>query len=183
MGLGHGWGPPAGGRRPVRDRLGLRAAVRLAGPRRQAALATADSIALGHHPEREPIVAVACDGQVRLWTVPGGEPIEIGAGAATVVDAVALGRVGSRDVLVTGSKGGVLGVWGLAPAERVAVLTLDDRITDVRVRLDSAVLALAGGRAFAVELVAAPPGPVGGRAPSFAAGAHRRPLSPWFTAR
>lgn len=116
-------------------------------------IATADSIALGHHPERGPIVAVACDGQVRLWTVPSGEPIETGAGAATVVDAVALGRVGSRDVLVTGSKGGVLGVWGLAPAERVAVLTLDDRITDVRVRLDSAVLALAGGRAFAVELV------------------------------
>lgn len=62
-----------------------------------------------------------------------GQRIEGPADEATVVDAVALGSLNGRDVLLTGSKGGLLVVWGLAGAERVAALTLDDPVTDVRI--------------------------------------------------
>lgn len=118
---------------------------------------TADSVALGHHPDHGPIVAVACDGTVRLYSVLTGEPVDCPTTGASVIAAVDLGRVNERDTLVTGSKGGVLGVWALAPPQRLAVVTLDDPIVDVRiVTADPAghIAARTGtGRVFVVELV------------------------------
>lgn len=118
---------------------------------------TADSVALGHHPDHGPIVAAACDGTVRLYSVLTGEPVDCPTTGASVIAAVDLGRVNERDTLVTGSKGGVLGVWALAPPQRLAVVTLDDPIVDVRiVTADPAahIAARTGtGRVFVVELV------------------------------
>ncbi len=94
---------------------------------------TAASVALGHHRDHGAVAAVACDGRARLYTVPGGLPVPGPSDDATVVDAVALGQVNGRDVLITGSKGGVVVVWDVAGAERVAALTLDDPVRDLTI--------------------------------------------------
>jgi hypothetical protein len=92
------------------------------------AASTATSVALGDHPRNGAVAAVACDGRVRLYAVAGEERIGGPWEEASVVDAVALGELHERLVLVTGSKGGVVVVWDLAAAERVAALTLDDPV-------------------------------------------------------
>ncbi|HUG83051.1 MAG TPA: WD40 repeat domain-containing protein, partial [Euzebya sp.] len=112
----------------------------------------ATSLALGRHPDLGAVLAVVCDGRVRLYTVPAGEPVACAADGATVIAAVDLGRIVGRDVLVTGSKGGVLGLWGLAPPERLAVLTIDSPITDVAVEASGrVVLRIGERRRFAME--------------------------------
>jgi hypothetical protein len=96
-------------------------------------LELASAVALGDHPDRGLIVAVAWNGNVRMYEVPSGRPIQSSSDRAAVVDAVDLGTLNQRAVLVTGSTGGVLAVWDLATGRRVAALTLDDPITDVRI--------------------------------------------------
>ncbi len=97
------------------------------------AASTATSVAFGPHRDHGAVAAVACDGRARLYTVPGGLPVPGPSDDATVVDAVALGQVNGRDVLVTGSKGGVVVVWDVSRAERVAALTLDDPVRDLAI--------------------------------------------------
>jgi hypothetical protein len=91
------------------------------------------SVAIGRHAGLGPILAVASDGRVRLYKVPTGEAVTSPTDNATAIEAVDLGRLGDRDVLVTGSKSGVLGVWSLLPPQRLAVLTLDTPISGVRI--------------------------------------------------
>jgi hypothetical protein len=90
-----------------------------------------ESVALGRHPEHGDIAAIAARGRVRLVALPDGGEIPNPADQATVVTAVALGRIFDEDVLVTGSKGGVLVVSGLATHSRIAALTLDGPIERV----------------------------------------------------
>lgn len=124
------------------------------GMRVKPGLAMATAVAFGQHPSAGPIVAVACDGRVRLHAVPSGAAVACPSHDATVVDAVALGRVQGRDVLVTGSKGGQLVVWQLDPAERLAAITLDHPITRVRVDPDGRIrVTTSVDRSFALELV------------------------------
>jgi len=96
-------------------------------------LEVATSIALGNLPERGAIVAVACGGQARLYTIADGQPITNPADEAAAVECVALGTVNGRTVLVTGSTGGNLTVWDPTAGTRVAGLALDDPIKDLRI--------------------------------------------------
>jgi len=64
-------------------------------------------------------------------TVPAGKAIPTPAEKATVVQAVALGRLLGEETLVTGSEGGVVVVWGLASNTRIAALTIDSRVEHV----------------------------------------------------
>jgi hypothetical protein len=89
------------------------------------------SLALGRHPQHGDVAAVAQDGAVRLVTVPAGKAIPTPAEKATVVQAVALGRLLGEETLVTGSEGGVVVVWGLASNTRIAALTIDSRVEHV----------------------------------------------------
>jgi WD40 repeat protein len=93
----------------------------------------ATSVAIGRHAGLGPILAVASDGRVRLYKVPTGEAVTSPTEDATAIEAVDLGGLGDRDVLVTGSKSGVLGVWSLLPPQRLAVLTLDTPIAGVKI--------------------------------------------------
>ena len=71
------------------------------------------------------------DGRVRIFSLPAGEELPSPTERATVITSVALGRIRGEDVLITGSKGGVLIVWGLASGTRIAALTLDKGIDRV----------------------------------------------------
>lgn len=115
---------------------------------------SATSIAFWHHSALGPMVAVACGGRVRMYTVPAGRPVENAADHASWIDVVDLGRLGGREVLITGSKGGVVGVWQLSPPERTAVLTMDRPVTDVRADTAGEVLWVrtAGEDIFGLEL-------------------------------
>ena len=55
------------------------------------------------------------------WTFQGDD----------VILTVSLGRVDGRNVVVTGSRRGVVGVWDSASTQRLATLTLDDSIDGV----------------------------------------------------
>ncbi len=90
-----------------------------------------ESLAIGRHPDHGDIIAVAMDGRVRIFSLPDGKDIPTPTKRATVITSVALGRIRDKDVLVTGSKGGVLVVWGLASDARIASLTLDKSIDRV----------------------------------------------------
>ena len=68
---------------------------------------------------------------MRLLAVPSGEPIETPASRATVVTVVTLGQLLGEEVLVTGSQGGAVVVWGLRSNRRLASLTLDQGIGKV----------------------------------------------------
>jgi WD40 repeat protein len=93
----------------------------------------ADSIALGDHPVHGPIVALACGGEVSVYTIPDGTPVPSPTKAGSFVKAVGLGSLGGRIVMVTGSRGGKVTVWDLANNERVAALTLDDPVSALRI--------------------------------------------------
>ena len=101
------------------------------GPLRKGSPERADSIALGRHPDHGDIVAVACVGRVRLFSLPDGREVPTPTDRATVIASVALGRIHDEDVLVTGSKGGVLIIWSLGSHARIAALTLDRGIDRV----------------------------------------------------
>lgn len=90
-----------------------------------------ESLAIGQHPHHGDIVAVAIDGRVRLISLPAGEELPTPTERATVITSVALGWIRDEDVLVTGSKGGVIIVWSLASGTRIASLTLDKGIEAV----------------------------------------------------
>lgn len=87
-----------------------------------------ESLALGRHPDHGDIIAVAIDGRVRVFSLPDGEELPTPTEHATVITSVALGRIRDEDVLVTGSRGGILILWGLASGTRIAALTLDKGI-------------------------------------------------------
>jgi WD40 repeat protein len=87
-----------------------------------------ESLALGRHPDHGDIIAVAIDGRVRIFSLPDGKELSTPTERATVITSVALGRIRGEDVLITGSMGGVLIVWGLATGTRIAALTLDKGI-------------------------------------------------------
>jgi len=90
-----------------------------------------ESLALGRHPHHRDIIAVAIDGRVRIYSLPDGKELPTPTAPATVITSVALGRIRDEDVLVTGSKGGVLILWSLASGKRMAKLTLDNAIDRV----------------------------------------------------
>jgi WD40 repeat protein len=89
------------------------------------------SVALGRHPHHGDVLAVAHEGSIRLLAVPSGTAIPTPASKATVVTALALGRMLGEDVLVTGSQGGAVIVWALASNKRIAALTLDSSVERV----------------------------------------------------
>jgi hypothetical protein len=89
------------------------------------------SVALGWHPRHGDVLAVAHAGSVRLVSVASGDAIPTPGKEATVVTAVALGRLLGEEALVTGSQGGVVVVWGLASNKRVAALTIDSSVERV----------------------------------------------------
>jgi WD40 repeat protein len=89
------------------------------------------SVALGRHPSHGDMLAMACNGHVRLVALPSGAEIASPTGGALVITSVALGRLLGKASLVTGSQGGVVIVWDLATGARVAALTLDRGIDRV----------------------------------------------------
>lgn len=114
-----------------------------------------DSLALGCHSVHGDVVAIVTDGRVRLVSLPDGTELPTPDERATVVTSVALGTIRDEDILVTGSKGGVLVVWNLTAGTRIAALTLDHRIDRVWVvRGAEAVAARAGDRLFVLEVKA-----------------------------
>jgi len=96
-------------------------------------LERATSVALGTLPGGGPVVAVACGGRARLYSVADAEQINSPADEAGAVECVALGPLNGRTVLVTGSTGGNVTVWDPAASTRVAGLALDDRVRDLRI--------------------------------------------------
>ena len=67
------------------------------------------------------IVAGGIDDTVRIWDVASGEPLGSPlAGHAGAVTAVAVGRIGGREVVVSGSEDRTLRVWD--PRQRSAVV-------------------------------------------------------------
>jgi WD40 repeat protein len=102
------------------------------------------SIAIGGLAGRD-VLATACGGKVRVWDVRTGERLPAPQAGDEVVDRLALGTLHGDDVLVTGSRGGVLRVWDPADGRRVAGITLDAGIDGVWVvRGTDAVAALTG---------------------------------------
>lgn len=102
------------------------------------------SIAIGRIAGRDTL-ATACGGDVRIWDVRTGERLPAPEAGDEVVDQVALGTLHGDDVLVTGSRGGVLRVWGPADGRRLAAITLDAGVDGVWVvRSTDAVAALTG---------------------------------------
>jgi hypothetical protein len=117
------------------------------------------SVALGQHPVHGDVVAVAYEGKVRLVSLPAGEAIPTPAEEATVVTAVALGRLLGEEMLVTGSQGGVIVVWSLASNARIAALTIDSGVEKVWVVRGADAIAVQtttkGGRTlFVLDVVA-----------------------------
>jgi hypothetical protein len=118
------------------------------------------SVALGQHPAHGDIVAVAYDGKARLLSLPAGNPIPTPAETATVVTAVALGRLLGEEMLVTGSQGGVIVVWSLVSNTRIAALTIDSGVEKLWVVRGADAIAVQtttkGGRTLFVLDVVAP---------------------------
>jgi WD40 repeat protein len=102
------------------------------------------SIAVGRLAGRD-ILATACGGRVQIWDVHTGEPLPAPDAGDEVVDQLALGTLHGDDVLVTGSRGGVLRVWDPADGRRLAAITLDAGVDGVWViRGTDAIAALTG---------------------------------------
>jgi hypothetical protein len=59
------------------------------------------SVALGRHPSKGDVAAVAYGGKLRVVNVRDGEELPTRAAEATVVISVALGQLHGEDVLVT----------------------------------------------------------------------------------
>lgn len=112
------------------------------------------SVALGHLPGRGAVVAAACGGQVRLYSVADRKRIESPADDATAVDCVALGTINGRTVLVTGSTAANLTVWDPAARTRIAGLALDDPITHIRIDTNEQIaLRTATSGDYTLELI------------------------------
>jgi WD40 repeat protein len=102
------------------------------------------SLAIGRSGGRD-IVATACGGEVQMWEARTSERLSAPDVGDEVVVALALGPIHGRDVLVTGSRGGVVRVWDAAEARHVAGITLDAGVDGVWVvRNADAVAALTG---------------------------------------
>jgi hypothetical protein len=102
------------------------------------------SVAVGRSGGRE-ILATACGGAVQLWDARTSERLPAPDVGEEVVVALALGTVHELDVLVTGSRGGVLRVRDAADGRHVAGITLDAGVDGVWVVRDAgAVAALTG---------------------------------------
>ncbi|TCC34014.1 hypothetical protein [Kribbella speibonae] len=115
-------------------------------------LEQATSVALGNLPGHGAIVAVACDGRARLYTISDGKRIENPADRASAVECVAIGSLNNRTVLVTGSTGGNVAVWDPAAGTRIAGLYVDDPITDATVDSGRILLRTATHGDYALEL-------------------------------
>jgi hypothetical protein len=115
-------------------------------------LEQATSVALGNLPEYGGIVAVACGGQARVYTIMDGKRIENPADRASAVQCVAIGSLNARTVLVTGSTGGNVAVWDPAAGTRIAGLYVDDPITNLTVDSDRILLRTATHGDYALEL-------------------------------
>ncbi|WP_410792627.1 hypothetical protein [Kribbella sp. C-35] len=115
-------------------------------------LEQATSVALGNLPGYGAVVAVACGGRARLYTIADGKRIENPADRASAVECVALGSLNRRTVLVTGSTGGNVAVWDPAAGTRIAGLYVDDPIIRLTVDSDRVVLRTATHGDYALEL-------------------------------
>ena len=115
-------------------------------------LEQATSVALGNVPGYGAIVAVACGGRARMYTIADGKRIENAADRASAVQCVAIGSLNGRTVLVTGSTGGNVAVWDPAAGTRVAGLYVDDPITDLTVDSNRVILRTATHGDYALEL-------------------------------
>jgi hypothetical protein len=115
-------------------------------------LELATSVALGNLPGHGAVVAVACGGQARLYTIADGTRIENPADRASAVQCVAIGSLNRRTVLVTGSTGGNVAAWDPAAGTRVAGLYFDDPITNVAVESDRVLVRTATHGDYALEL-------------------------------
>ncbi|MGY4770353.1 hypothetical protein ACXC9Q_25860 (plasmid) [Kribbella sp. CWNU-51] len=112
----------------------------------------ATSVALGNLPGHGAVVAAACGGQARLYTIADGTRIENPADRASAVQCVAIGSLNRRTVLVTGSTGGNVAAWDPAAGTRVAGLYIDDPITNVAVESDRVLVRTATHGDYALEL-------------------------------
>jgi hypothetical protein len=102
------------------------------------------SLAIGRSGDRE-VVATACGGQVQIWDARTSERLDGPRTGDEVVVALELGALAGRDVIVTGSRGGVVRIWDLADAAQLAAITLDSGADGVWVIRDAeAVAALTG---------------------------------------
>ncbi|MGW6199114.1 hypothetical protein ACWF0M_23410 [Kribbella sp. NPDC055110] len=115
-------------------------------------LEQATSVALGNLPGYGGIVAVACGGQARVYSIADGKRIENPADRASAVQCVAIGTLNARTVLVTGSTGGNVAVWDPAAGSRIAGLYVDDPITNLAVDSDWILLRTATHGDYALEL-------------------------------
>ena len=87
----------------------------------------ADGVALGSWGDRE-VVAVAFNNRARVADVRTGEPLGSPETGDSEIVTVAVGDLGGRSFLVTGSRGGRVGLWEAPSLRRVAGLTLDTPI-------------------------------------------------------
>ncbi|RZT13177.1 hypothetical protein EV649_6366 [Kribbella sp. VKM Ac-2569] len=115
-------------------------------------LEQATSVALGNVPGYGAIVAVACGGRARVYTITDGKRIENPADRASAVQCVAIGSLNTRTVLVTGSTGGNVAVWDPAAGTRIAGLYVDDPITHLAVDSGRILLRTATHGDYALEL-------------------------------
>ncbi len=115
-------------------------------------LEQATSVALGNVPGYGAIVAVACGGQARMFTIADGKRIENAADRASAVECVAIGSLNRRTVLVTGSTGGNVAVWDPTAGTRIAGLYVDDPITNLAVDSHRILLRTATHGDYALEL-------------------------------
>ncbi|TDW81914.1 hypothetical protein EV137_7925 [Kribbella pratensis] len=115
-------------------------------------LEQATSVALGNLPGYGGVVAVACGGRARVYTITDGKRIESPADRASAVQCVAVGSLNTRTVLVTGSTGGNVAVWDPAAGTRVAGLYVDDPITQLAVDSGRILLRTATHGDYALEL-------------------------------
>jgi hypothetical protein len=98
-----------------------------------------DAVAVGEFGGTS-LIAAAFD--LRAWVAPVGDastaPTVV---RATSVVAVALGRIAGRNVLMTGSRGGFVGVWRVETGEPLTGFTLDSGIEQVWVAHGAAAIA------------------------------------------
>ena len=80
---------------------------------------------------RGDVVATACGAQVQLWDVRTGEPRPAPDVGDEVVVSLALGTLDEREVIVTGSRGGVVRVWDAGDGAHIAGITLDAGVDGV----------------------------------------------------
>ncbi|MCP3381239.1 caspase family protein [Bradyrhizobium sp. CCGUVB4N] len=117
-----------------------------------------ESLAIGFYPGSGDVVAVVSDGRIKIFSLADGRELPNPATDAKVVTAVALGRLRGEDVMVTGSKGGILAVWALGSGKRIAGLTLDNGIDRVWVvRGTDSIAVLARSKIYTVDLFQADP--------------------------